>query len=475
VERREGSPASDDGFARARAIHIVGICGSGTRGLARIFLGRGVRVSGSDRAPSETADALRALGAAVRIGHDGAAMPGDADLVIRSAAIPDDNPEVIEAGRRSIPCRKYADAVGWLTRQASTVAVAGTHGKSTTTAMVARILDAAGFAPGILVGADYDDLGGGGRWGDPFVVEACEYDRSFLRYSPQACVITNIEADHLDYYRDIREIREAFAAFLRRLPRGATAIVGREALVPEVREAAEERRLAMDDVGEEPGCVWRIAACRPMPRGVRFVLNGPEGIEIPIALRVPGIHNACDAALAAAMGIRLGAEERAIREGLARFRGVRRRFEILARRDGVTIVDDYAHHPTEVRAVLAAARRYARGGRVRAVFQPHQHSRLRQFIHEFADVLGGADDVIVTEVYAARDPETERGISSEDLVRMLLARGRPAAYVRDEDEAAARIRETVRPGDVILFLGAGDITNLAQEIAGTAAFVPGRI
>ncbi|MBN1418305.1 MAG: UDP-N-acetylmuramate--L-alanine ligase [Planctomycetes bacterium] len=466
MEKREDPPAADREFARARTVHIVGICGSGARGLARIFAGRGVRVSGSDRSPGETADALRALGVVVRVGHGASALPPDAEIVIRSAAIPDENPEIVEAKRRGIPCLKYAEAVGWLTRQATTVAVAGTHGKSTTTAMLARILEAAGMAPGILVGADYDDIGGGGRWGDPFIVEACEYDRSFLRYASRAAVITNIEADHLDYYRDLDEIREAFAAFLLGLPSGSPAIVGREALVPEIRKAAEARGLALDDVGDEPGCAWRIVELRLVPHGARFVLIGPEGVEIPIALRVPGIHNARDAALAAAMGLRLGAGARAVRAGLARFRGVRRRFEILSRRDGITIVDDYAHHPTEVRAVLAAARHFARGGRVRAVFQPHQHSRFRRFLREFADALLGADDVIVIDIYAARDPLAERGISAEELVRLLAGRGRPTAYCCGEEEAGVRIRETARAGDVILFLGAGDITNLAQAVAG---------
>jgi UDP-N-acetylmuramate--alanine ligase len=458
-----GAGAAVDLRGGRRTVHLVGAGGAGMSGLARLLLAAGHTVTGSDRAESATLAGLRALGADVRAGHDGDRL-GRPDLVVVSTAIRAGNPELVAAQRLGIPVLGRAQLLALLMAGKVGIAIAGTHGKTTTTGMVVAILQAAGLDPSFAVGGDLKTTGvnAAAGTGPHFVAEADESDGSFLELSPTVAVVTNVDADHLDHWGDLEAVRAAFGAFVGRLPVDGTAVLcaddpgalGLAAAAPckvVTYGLARDADVRGDDLALD---AW----------GSRFtaVLGGEPLGEV--ALAMPGRHNVVNALGAIAAARAAGAPPTAA-QALASFTGAARRFHLRAETDGITIVDDYAHNPPKVAATLAAAR-LGPWKRVVAVFQPHLYSRTRLFADEFGRVLAdGADLVVVTDVYAARE-DPEPGVDGA-LVAAAVRRARPdrrCRYAPDRAGLAALVADLLEPGDLLLTLGAGDITTLADEV-----------
>jgi len=435
-------------------VHMIGIGGVGVSGLARMLATRGYRVSGSDMSQSPATDALRVEGIDVSIGHAAENVAG-ADLVVMTAAVRGDNPEVVAASAANIPVVKRAALLGLLANAADCVAVAGSHGKSTTSGMAALALERAGTSPSFAVGATVREIGTNARLGDGrhFVVEADEYDHSFLWLRPHVAIITNIEHDHPDIFPDLDSVLDAFARFVAGIRPGGTLVIS----------------------GDDPGCrllLERIGT----PTGYRIVTFGersgdwrvgpdaqvttPSGRMFALRLAVPGRHNLLNALAVLAASEGLGVEAEALVPGLEAFGGVSRRFEIVVDTPDLTVVNDYAHHPTEVAATIAAARERYPGRRVFAVFQPHTYSRTKALLAEFADALDGADSVVLAEIYPSRETDS-LGVASSDIA----ARMTKPFVVADSPETAATIAsEQMRSGDVVLVMGAGDIYRAADIV-----------
>ena len=445
-------------------VHFAGIGGAGMSGIARIMLARGVRVSGSDAKASDMLTTLASLGADVHVGHDAANL-ADADTLVVSTAIRPDNPELAEARRRGLRILHRADALASVMIGKRTVAVAGTHGKTTTTGMLTTILLASGADPGYAIGGVLTGTGLGAAWGDGdiFVAEADESDRSFLRLSPDAAIVTNIEADHLDNYASLAEIQDTFAAFARRIAPGGLLVLcadhpGTRALAA----AAAELPLLVRSYGESPTADYMVTGVAPHGMGISLTMTADRQLpagdgEQRIGLAVPGRHNALNAAAAFAAAVELGIGWPQAAAGLAAYRGAQRRLELKGEGAGVRVLDSYAHHPTELTADLRAAREIAGDGRVIAVFQPHLYSRTRIFATEFGAALALADRAFVLDVYAARE-DPEPGVTGQlvaDAVPMRRAR-----YLPDAAAVPPAVAAAARPGDIVLTMGAGDVTNL---------------
>jgi UDP-N-acetylmuramate--alanine ligase len=448
-------------LAAPRRVHVVGIGGSGMSGIATLLVGRGHVVTGSDLRESPVLERLRAQGIDARAGHAAANVPADVDAVVVSTAIPASNAEVVAATARGVPVLRRADALGALTATTRTIAVSGTHGKTTTTAMVALALRGAGWKPSFLVGGDLPALGFG-AWhdeGDWLVVEADESDGTFTELAAEAVVVTNVEADHLDHHGSMEALERGFARFL------AEAAGPRLACADDAGAMRVARAAGVEVVtyGTDPAADHRIVERHPRPGGSDVVVELRDGTRVAMALSVPGLHNARNATAALAVAVELGVDATAAAEALGGFLGVARRFERRGDVDGVTLVDDYAHLPTELRAALATARE---GGwrRVVAVFQPHRYSRTEALWQDFGDAFDDADVVVLTDVYAAGEPPRP-GVSGRLVLQAVLDQ-RPhalVAYVSHRADLAAHVRGLARPGDVVLSLGAGDVTALADE------------
>ena len=464
------------------AVHFTGIGGAGMSGIARIMLALGVAVSGTDSAPSAQLDELAALGARVSVGHSAASL-GDAATLVRSSAIRPDNPELAEARRRGLRVLHRAAALASLMLGRQGIAVAGTHGKTTTTSMITTVLRDCGADPSYVIGGVLAGTGHGAGHGSgaAFVAEADESDGSFLMLAPDAAVITCVEADHLDNYADLAQIEAAFRAFAGQITPGGLLV----ACADDAGAAALARQAALDrpdlrvvTYGTAPAAGYRLAAVRPDGMAADLVIRpaagtraheagahetGPHesGPQIAARIAVPGRHNALNAAAALALTAELGYPPDRIAAGLAAYGGARRRMELKGEADGVRVVDSYAHHPTELAADLAAARDIAAGGRVIALFQPHLFSRTRIFAAELGAALGRADEVLVLDVYAARE-DPEPGVTGA-----LVARAVPgglAQFVPDRAAAPDAVTGLVKPGDLVLTMGAGDVTALGPLI-----------
>jgi UDP-N-acetylmuramate--alanine ligase len=444
-----------------RRAHLVGIGGAGMSGLARLLLARGMTVSGSDIKESPSLVQLRASGAAITVGHEGRNI-GDADVVVVSSAIPPGNPEVAEARRRGVEVLARAQVLAALMSDRRGVAVAGTHGKTTTTSMLSVILERGGFDPTYLVGGDLNESGSNARsgGGDLFVAEADESDGSFLLLAPEIAVVTNVEPDHLDFYADEAEVEVAFVAFCRR----ASAVVAC-ADDPGARRVVSESGVPVIWYGEAEGSDVRIldqevggdaSACT-------IQVTGESGWEGRIELPLPGRQHLANAAGAVATAIHLGVSPAVSAEALATFGGVARRWERRGTAGGASFVDDYAHHPTEITATLDAAQADGRD-RVVAVFQPHRYSRTEAMWRALGESLAGADLVVVTDVYGAGETPVP-GITGKLLVDALVecAPGKRAVYLPHRADVARFLAGEVRDGDLVLTLGAGDITMVAEE------------
>jgi UDP-N-acetylmuramate--alanine ligase len=454
-----------DALATAKHVHLVGVGGSGMSALAQLLLVMGKQVSGSDLSSSAATRALAEAGADVHLGH-AAEYVDDATLVVRSAAVPTDNPEVAEARRRGIPSLTHAEALGELTRGRSTAAVAGTHGKTTTTALIAWLLDRAGQEPTALIGGVALNFPTGIRLGEgPFVVEADEYDRRFLQLTPEVAVVTNVEADHLDYYRDLAEIEAAFQVFVDRLPRHGRLVV----CVDDPRAAALRTRAQRETYGASEHADWQVRDYTALPDGgSRFTIQ-TGGRAWEARTKLVGWHNALNATAALAVADHFGVGLRAALSALAEFEGTRRRFETRGRPGRVWVVDDYAHHPSELKTVLRAAReRVPEPAAIWAVFQPHSVHRTAALFDEFLHAFDDADHVLLLPIYRPAGREQDDGATdalAQRLVDALRSRGHPDVRLVDSfDAAEAAVVKGVRSGDLVLTLGAGDVTLLADRL-----------
>lgn len=451
-------------------VHFIAIGGAGMSGVARIMLRRGIAVSGSDARDSELLSQLGDLGAKVFVGHD-AAHVGDADTVVVSTAIRETNPELVAARGRGLRVLHRSAALAALMAGRKAVAVAGTHGKTTTTSMLTVALQHAGADPSYCIGGQLvtTGLGADEGTGEVFVAEADESDGSFLMYSPHIAVVTNVEADHLDNYGGFEMVKENFARFVERIEPGGTLVVGADDPVAmELAEPARERGLTVRTYGAAAGADLRVSGFTPRGLGSRFEIEGVG----EVTLGVPGRHNALNAAAVVAVAQALGVDAAAVRAGLASFGGAMRRLERKGEAGGVEVFDSYAHHPTELTADLQATRDYlgekaaalpeGGAGRIVAVFQPHLYSRTRFFAAEFGAALGLADVAVVLDVYGARE-DPEPGVTGA-LVADAVPAGTRSVYAPVRDEVPATVADLARPGDVVITLGAGDVTQLGPII-----------
>lgn len=446
------------------SFHFVGIGGVGMSGAARILLSRGIAVSGSDIGRSEVTDELTLKGARIAIGHAAENVPAETTRVVVTAAVDEKNPEIIECRRRNLPIVRYATLLGELMRDRYGIAVAGCHGKSTTSAMTAFVLDRGGYEPSFVVGGGIPDLGGSSRGGagEPFVAEACEHFRSFHNLYPHIAVVTNIEEDHLDYYRDIDEIIGSFGVFLSHVPpEGLVVINGEDANCARAMKSARGR---VETFGLGPGMSWRAINVRVEGGRWKFDALRHEALFGSFELAIPGMHNVKNALAAIAVAHALEMPGNRIAEALANFHGVQRRMQWLAR-GPVSVMDDYAHHPTEIRATLAALRALHPDKRIVAVFQPHQYSRTRIFRDGFAHAFGDADEVMIPNIYAARDSDDDRrAVSAADLADDIAAAGTPARAFTSFDECVQALRNVPAPA-VLLTMGAGDVFKIAGAMS----------
>ncbi len=445
-------------------------------GVAALLVKLGADVSGSDLAAFDGMEALVGGGARVVIGHGEKQLDPDVDLVVISAAIPETNPELVTARGDGVPVLKYAELVGTIMRHFQKgVAIAGTHGKSTTTAMCAYLCRQAGLQPSFLIGARSAQLSGSSDLGTGphFIVESCEFDRSFLRLAPQSAAVLNIEPDHLDCYRDLDEIVEAFSRFSQNVNPDGLLLCNAEDRW--VNEAARSAKARIETFGFSDDADWQ-AVCLKSDRGcyafdVRF-----GGVTLfSTRLSIPGRHNVANALAAIALAYHAGAEPRSMATALPKFSGIDRRLTWRGRGRGVNIVDDYAHHPTEVRVTLEAVREGYNPKRTWVVFQPHQQTRTLRLMDEFADSFGGADEIIVPDVYAAREssssepqalPRTDRSAEacSKELVSRIRRSGGRARYLPSLGAVADYLIQHVKEGDLVLTMGAGDVGKVADEL-----------
>lgn len=447
-------------FATSQHAHFIGIGGIGMSGIAEILLSLGMKVSGSDLRRSAVTDRLTQLGATVYEGHDAAHAAG-ATVVVISSAVQANNPEVLEAHARKIPVIQRAEMLAELMRLKYGIAIAGMHGKTTTTSMVAAVLSAGGLDPTVVVGGRVDALGSNARLGTTqyLVAEADESDRSFLKLSPILAVVTNLDREHMDCYRDMEDVEAAFLAFMDKVPfyGAVTACIDNSRLasiLPRVRRrvftygASSDADYQLEMLESQPGCFSR------------FTVSTATGVLGPFELHVPGHHNVLNATAAVAIANQLEVPSQRVAEGLRLFRGVDRRFQQRGQVHGVSVVDDYGHHPTEIRATLAAARECTQG-RVHVVFQPHRYSRTRDLMEEFATAFEGADSVVVLPIYAASEAPIP------DVTAEVLARRIAVPLVRfapDFSAAVAEVLAQAREGDMVLTLGAGSVSQLAPQI-----------
>ncbi len=453
-----GTPEPLD-LAVPRHIHVVGIGGAGMSAIALVLRAMGHTVSGSDLKDSPVAERLRSHGISVAVGHRSGNVAG-ADAVTYSPAVPPENAELVRAGADAIPVVPRSEILAAVCATRSCLAVAGTHGKTTTASMLSLILVEAGLRPSFVIGADVNEIGTNAVWdsGEWLVVEADESYGTFRAIRPDLAVLTNVEPDHLDYYGTFEALRGAFASFLASARRGA--VVSSD----DPEAAAIGREHGAVTVGSTAGSTYAIADLDLQRSSVSFRLRGPDAELGTLHIGVPGLHNARNAAMATVAALQAGAPFAAAQAALARFAGVTRRFEFRGEVHGVTFVDDYAHLPTEVRAALATART---GGwsRVVAVFQPHRFSRTAALATQFGSAFGDADVLVVTDVYSAGERAVP-GVSGRlvaDAVRAQDPR-LPVTYAPGWEELRRAVGAALRPGDLCLTLGAGDLTTLPDEL-----------
>jgi UDP-N-acetylmuramate--alanine ligase len=454
-------------FRRIQHVHFVGIGGIGMSGIAEVLINLGFRVSGSDQKKSSVTDRLRQMGVEFTEGHSGDSVC-DAHVVVRSTAVRDDNPEIVEAHRKSIPVIPRAEMLAELMRlKPHSVAVAGSHGKTTTTSMVSTVLGHAGLDPTIVVGGVVGAFGSNAHLGrsDLMVVEADESDRSFLMLTPTIAVVTNIDREHMDYYHDMEDVRTCFTNFVNKIPFYGVSILclddpNVQAIIPHV----ERRRMTYGLSAQADISAHGIRYDQSF--GSNFTVwqrGNPVG---EITLQVPGLHNIYNALAAVAVGLELDVSFAEIAEALGSFVGAGRRFQSKGEIGGVLVVDDYGHHPTEIKATLAAAKIGSGGRRIVVLFQPHRYSRTHDLMEEFARSFNNADSLFITDIYAASEDPIE-GVTAEALTEAIKRFGhKDVRHIGRVEDAAPLLRDHVQPGDLVLTLGAGTVSRVSEQLIG---------
>ena len=448
-------------FKKIRRIHFVGIGGIGMSGIAEVMLDMGYQVSGSDLRLSGVTQRLASLGAMVVEGHSKGNV-GEVDVVVISSAVKEDNPEVLAARERKIPIIRRAEMLAELMRMKYGIAISGTHGKTTTTSMIGLVLSRAGFDPTIIVGGIVKSIGSNAQvgQGEYLVAEADEFDRSFLKLTPTIAVVTTIEAEHLDCYKDLEEIKKAFAEFANKVPfYGSVALCldekGVQAILPRI-----EKRYITYGLSSAADVQAREMAFKGLATEYEAYAKGERLGRV--TLKVPGVHHVKNSLAAIVVGMELGIPFKDLAESLSGFSGVYRRFEIKGEKNGVTVVDDYGHHPTEIEATLRAAKE-GFGRRVVAVFQPHLFSRTRDFHREFGSAFYQADVLVVTDVYPAREQPIP-GVTGEMVAKAAKEFGhRDVHYVEDKNAVAEFLEGIVKSGDMLITLGAGDVYKIGER------------
>lgn len=479
-------PALAPDLFRGRQVYMIGVGGCGMSGLARLLRAKGAVVAGSDLSPSTSTDALVAEGVSVGFEQTSGAIPDACDLIVASAAIKPDHPQMLEADRRGIKHLTYAEALGACMQGYTGIAVAGTHGKSTTTAMLGCALSSAGLDPSVIVGATCAQLGPAGGYrigaavvpagplaGQPglLVAEACEFNRSFHNYRPRLAAITAVEADHLDIYGSLDAVVESFHEFAKLIPsadQGGALLIAHQGA--HRREVTAGLACEVKTIGFSPEADW-VVQYDPATRHTQVRIRG-DGLLAEWVTPLPGAHNAMNAATAAVLSHMAGADMPAVAAMLASFRGVDRRTQFLGQRPlprggTVRVYDDYGHHPTEIDSTLRALRDFEKphehAGRLICVFQPHQHSRTRHLLDEFATSFSSADVVIVPHIYFVRDSQAEKQkVSSADLVDRLRQRGVQAMHLYPFEAIIEQLEVMCRPGDLLVVMGAGPVNQVAE-------------
>ena len=479
-------------FAKIQRIHFVGIGGIGMSGIAEVLLNLGYKISGSDLKRSSVTDRLKGLGATIFEGHGPENVSG-AEVVVTSSAIQAGNPEVEEARRLHVPVIQRAEMLAELMRLKYGIAIAGMHGKTTTTSMIAAVLAAGGLDPTVVVGGRVDAMGSNARLGRSqyLVAEADESDRSFLKLSPIIAVVTNIDREHMDCYRNLKDIKRAFLDFMDRVPFYGIIVACNDD--PMLRRILPKLKRRMVSYGTRKGSDFRITSNKslwsagppsatlregsrpassdansaragtPVPPQVSFEVSFRGGDLGQFRLHVPGLHNVLNATAAIAVGVGLDIPVGQIREALENFRGVDRRFELRGKAAGVSVIDDYGHHPTEIRATLAAAKQCGYR-KIHVIFQPHRYTRTRDLMDEFATAFGDADSLQVLDIYPASEQPIE-GITGEALARRISEKGNVSAqYAGSFEDAVVAAVESADEGDMILTLGAGSVSQLAPML-----------
>jgi UDP-N-acetylmuramate--alanine ligase len=451
-------------FSSIKKLHFIGIGGIGMSGIAEILLDQGFNVSGSDRALSEVTERLQLLGAITFEGHRASNIADDVDTVVYSSAVQPDNPEILEAQRRKIPIVRRAEMLAEVMRLKYGIGIAGTHGKTTTTSMTSLVLMEGGLDPTVIVGGKLSGLGGTnarlGR-GEFIVVEADEYDRSFLSISPTIAVLTTLETDHLDCYRDLEDIKSAFIQFANKVPfYGFIVVCLDEPALLDIMPNLSKKKIIT--YGLNPQADVQAVDIRHKDNTTTFaLLHGNKELGV-ITLQVPGNHNVQNSLGAIAVGLELGVPFEKIKSGIEKFAGVYRRWEKKGELNGATVYDDYAHHPTECRATLAGVKAGWRR-RVVCVFQPHLYSRTRDFYEDFGKSFLLSDVLIVTDIYPARE-EPIQGVSGELIVNAAKQFGhKDVHYVPEKKDIPAFLKSIVKSGDIVITMGAGDIWKYGEE------------
>ena len=453
-------------FQKPLHIHFIGIGGISMSGLAEILMGEGFTVSGSDAKESPLTKSLEAKGAKIFYGQRASNIMDSTEAVVYTAAIHPDNPEFAKAKEKNLPMLTRAQLLGQIMRNYDTpIAISGTHGKTTTTSMVSHILLEGKCDPTISVGGILPAIGGNIRVGESetFVTEACKYTNSFLSFFPKISIILNIDADHLDFFKDLDDIRHSFRRFAELLPSDGTLIINAD--IPDYQEITKELPCRVVTYGLEQEADYQA-------KDITFDKYGHASFTVykngrktgSYYLRVPGMHNVSNALASIALGHLLGLTEEVIIKGLGSFTGTDRRFQYKGEVAGVTVIDDYAHHPTEIEATLHAAGNYPHQ-KIWCVFQPHTYTRTKALLPEFAKALTLADHVVLADIYAARETDT-LGISSEDLQKCIQELGTPCEYFPTFDEIENFLLENCSRGDLLITMGAGDVVNIGEHLLG---------
>jgi UDP-N-acetylmuramate--alanine ligase len=454
-------------FRRIQHVHFIGVGGIGMSGIAEVLINSGFQVSGSDLKSSEVTTRLEAMGLKFTEGHR-AENVGDADVVVRSTAVREDNPEIVEARKRSIPVIPRAEMLAELMRlKPHSVAVAGSHGKTTTTSMVATVLGFAELDPTVVVGGVVKSFGSNARIGqsDLMVVEADESDRSFLMLTPTIAIVTNIDREHMDYYDDMNDVRECFSKFVNKVPFYGAAVLCLDdphvqAVIPDVKR----RRITYGLSAQADVSAHAIRFNEGY--GSKFTIWRGTEVVGDVQLNVPGLHNVYNALAAIAVGFELKIPFEQIAKALNEFVNADRRFQFKGEEAGVLVVDDYGHHPTEIKATLAAAKISSAGRRIVVLFQPHRYTRTQDQMEEFARSFNNADMLFVTDIYAASEDPIE-GVTAEVLTEAIKRYGhKNAQYIGPLDNAAATLREHIRAGDMVITLGAGTVHRVGDQLLG---------